>query len=595
MLKRRIVTYLSSLIVVVGGIFSASSMISQSGAAGTVISGTVRTTDGKPLEGVGVSARRDHDRFRTTVYTNQDGAYLFPPLTNGRYRVWAQAVGFDASAKEAALADANKASVNLTLTQIQDFQKQLSGTEWVASLRDDNPGDLRMKAVFTSNCIGCHTASFPLQNRFDAAGWRSIMNVMLKIQSIGIFTQDATPDGPIKGYEDELARYLGRVRGPESALDLKPLPRPTGEATQVIITEYDLPQPGMPEWIMEHNGTDWSEGTPSRWDGRAAHDVAIDQKGYVWFTDDATPGRTLGRLDPHTGNVTDFALTDQTKSAESSHALVLDSLGNVWFSNGIEGNPTEFDPRTEKFQRFPRPAEFPFSGDFITIDGEGNLWSPHKEGAYKLDPHTGKYTNYASGLPDKANYDIAVDRHGNAWIAQPGGNQLSIVDAETGKVDILPLTFRTDVETNDKDRQIFSSVTLTANTGTPLEKGPRRIAADRNGDVVWACEFFADQLAKIDINTHKVTEYRLPHRYSQPYAVTVDQNHMVWISMLSSDRIARFDPQTASFTEFEIPTLGTEIRHIQADASTNPPTVWVPEDRTNKIARIQFRTGSETR
>jgi len=25
------------------------------------------------------------------------------------------------------------------------------------------------------------------------------------------------------------------------------------------------------------------------------------------------------------------------------------------------------------------------------------------------------------------------------------------------------------------------------------------------------------------------------------------------------------------------------------DASTNPPTVWLPYDRTNKIARVQFR------
>jgi len=42
-------------------------------------------------------------------------------------------------------------------------------------------------------------------------------------------------------------------------------------------------------WTMKHNGTDWSEGTPSRYDGRAAHDVAVDKGGYVWFADDATP------------------------------------------------------------------------------------------------------------------------------------------------------------------------------------------------------------------------------------------------------------------------------------------------------------------
>ncbi len=64
--------------------------------------------------------------------------------------------------------------------------------------------------------------------------------------------------------------------------------------------------------------------------------------------------------------------------------------------------------------------------------------------------------------------------------------------------------------------------------------------------------------------------------------------------MLNSDRIARFDPATETFTEFQLPTRGTEIRHIQVDNSTNPPTVWLPYDRTNKIARIQFRKSTGT-
>ena len=104
------------------------------------------------------------------------------------------------------------------------------------------------------------------------------------------------------------------------------------------------------------------------------------------------------------------------------------------------------------------------------------------------------------------------------------------------------------------------------------------------------CEFFADRLAKIDAKTRKVTEYPLPHRFSQPYSATVNKkDHTVWITMLNSDRIAKFDPATEKFTEYTLPTRGTEIRHIQVDSSTNPPTVWLPYDRTNKIARIQFR------
>ncbi len=64
------------------------------------------------------------------------------------------------------------------------------------------------------------------------------------------------------------------------------------------------------------------------------------------------------------------------------------------------------------------------------------------------------------------------------------------------------------------------------------------------------CEFFADRLAKIDARTKKITEYPLPHRFSQPYSATVAKDHTVWITMLNSDRIAKFDPATEKFTEY---------------------------------------------
>ena len=449
-----------------------------------------------------------------------------------------------------------------------------------------------MKTVFINNCSGCHQVSFLLQNRFDAAGWGAVITLMEKMLSIGYAPENATPNPVIHAYKQELADYLGRVRGPgNSPLNLKLLPRPTGESAQIVVTEYDLSRPDMPGWTMEHNGTDWSEGTPSRWNGRAAHDVAIDKGGYVWFADDATPERTLGKLDPHTGRITEYKLADEANAAESSHALVFDKAGNLWFANGTEGSPTKFDPETGKFFRYPRPQDFPFSGDFITLDTKGNVWSPHREGAFKLDPLTGKYTNY-SERPGKANYDIAADEEDKVWISKPGGNVMEIVDSHSGKIDDLALdeVVSQDYEVTTKDRELSASLGLTPNTATPLEKGPRRSAADRGNDVVWVCEFFADRLAKIDARTKKVTEYPLPHRFSQPYSATVNtKDHTVWITMLNSDRIAKFDPATEKFTEYVLPTRGTEIRHIQVDSSANPPTVWLPYDRTNKIARIQFR------
>jgi streptogramin lyase len=565
---------------------------SQSAPATGTLSGTVKSSDGKALEGVGVSARGMSETFTTTVYTDESGRYLFPPMHGGQYNVWVQAVGFETSRAEAGLSDGAKKQVDLTLASLADFHKQLSGTEWAASLPENTPEDRRMKTVFINNCSGCHQVSFLLQNRFDAAGWGAVITLMEKMLSIGYAPEDATPNPVIHAYKQELAEYLGRVRGPgNSPLNLKLLPRPTGESAQIVVTEYDLSRPDMPGWTMEHNGTDWSEGTPSRWDGRAAHDVAIDKGGYVWFADDATPERTLGKLDPLTGRITEYKLADEANAAESSHALVFDKVGNLWFANGTEGSPTKFDPETGKFFRFPRPQDFPFSGDFITLDTKGNVWSPHREGAFKLDPLTGKYTNY-SVRPGKANYDLAADEEDKVWVSKPGGNDMEIVDFHTGKIDDLALNsvVSQDYEVTAKDRELSASLGLTPNTATPLEKGPRRSVADRGNDVIWVCEFFADRLAKIDARSKKVTEYPLPHRFSQPYSATVNtKDHTVWITMLNSDRIAKFDPSTEKFTEYVLPTRGTEIRHIQVDSSTNPPTVWLPYDRTNKIARIQFR------
>ena len=58
---------------------------------------------------------------------------------------------------------------------------------------------------------------------------------------------------------------------------------------------------------------------------------------------------------------------------------------------------------------------------------------------------------------------------------------------------------------------------------------------------------------------------------------------------MNTDRVAKFDPATEQFTEYLLPTRGTEARFISVDNNTNPPAVWVPCYRTNKLARLQLR------
>ena len=248
----------------------------------TGVMGTVNSSNGKPLEGVAVSARAQGKTFSTSVYTNQDGEYFFPPLDDGQYRIWAQAVGFELARSEQSISSGKKIEQNFTLKPLQDFHKQLSATEWMNSLPDDTPEDRRMKRVLHNNCTTCHDAGFVLAKRFDAAGWELIMDYMIK--------EESEPDSPIRrlleAYREDLVAYLTRVRGPEPyPLKFKSFPRPTGESAEIVVTEYDIPRGDMPDFVIRHNGTDWSEGIPHRRKTGVLHDAVLSNDGNVYFTD----------------------------------------------------------------------------------------------------------------------------------------------------------------------------------------------------------------------------------------------------------------------------------------------------------------------
>ncbi len=79
---------------------------------------------------------------------------------------------------------------------------------------------------------------------------------------------DLPPMPVVKYFEPEFAAYLAKMRGPDaSPMKFKARPRPTGEAALAVVTEYavPLPQGGYPD----HNGSDWSFGTPGKSGGRA--------------------------------------------------------------------------------------------------------------------------------------------------------------------------------------------------------------------------------------------------------------------------------------------------------------------------------------
>lgn len=258
-------------------------------AADQLLSGAISAQSGQKLAGVTVSAKMQGSSIATSVYSDSAGNYYFPPLPAGKYKVWAQALGFEAAKGSVELSAAWRQ--NFTLADITDAERrfrQLPGDMMVAALPEATPEDTRMKKVLMNNCTGCHSTSYMLQFRFDEAGWNKIIDMMKVVPVTGVYPgPKARPNMIIERHQKELAAYLARARGPgESSMKVAARARPSGEAARVVWKLYDLPLnrvTGIGTEYAVNDGTDWAMGTTSKLD-QLPHDGALGVDGTIYFT-----------------------------------------------------------------------------------------------------------------------------------------------------------------------------------------------------------------------------------------------------------------------------------------------------------------------
>ena len=88
--QRRIRHHIGFAIAAAGMLVLA--LPAQSAGQEGLLTGTITSASGAPIEGVAVSAQVAGHALTTSVYTGADGRYFFPPMNSNDYRVWAQAV-----------------------------------------------------------------------------------------------------------------------------------------------------------------------------------------------------------------------------------------------------------------------------------------------------------------------------------------------------------------------------------------------------------------------------------------------------------------------------------------------------------------------
>ncbi len=553
-------------------------------AADALLSGSITSAAGEKLAGVTVSAKAEGATITTTVFTDEGGNYYFPPLPTGKYRVWAQALTFATAKGEVDLSAAKHQ--DFKLATLADFERQLPGDLVIASLPDETPDDARLKNLVHNNCTGCHTPSYPLQHKFDAAGWSAIIDLMKHVNVSGVYLGPDKLNGVLDFNQKELAAYLARV----------------------VYKEYDVPvqtDANMPAKYPVNDGSDWSQGTPSRI-GSLVHDSWADLSGNIWFTSNVPNHTTsLGRIDAQTGEVKMIKVPGQNGMAANTHGMTRDPDGIIWFNvNPGKGSLGRLDPKTEQIQVYQPPNGIAPTGGATTVDfdGKGKIWVSSPEGALRFDPATETFTEYKSLTYKTPNgtgttYGAAGDREGNGWWAEMTLDIIGHGDAKTGKASELklPRVVSDKALISDEQRAFYEKYApADFNQPVPWNEGPRRMGSDKNGDVLWVGNSWGGSLAKIDIHTMETSFVPLPGPGAmQPYHVAVDSGHNAWLNIWTSDVIMKFDPATSKWTTFDLPTRGTEARYISLLERDGKMEVVLPYSRTSKVAVMTFRSEAD--
>jgi len=600
-------------------IFATVSLIALAAAVGAntpahadaLLSGSISSAAGEKMGGVTVSAKAEGSTITTSVYTDETGAYYFPPLPEGKYRLWVQAIKFQTANSNVELNKTGRQDFVLRpMTNQEDWIRQLPGDEFLAALPGDTAEDARMKVQVRKNCTGCHSASYPFQHRFDEDGWNKVLDLMKQVNVYGSYPRPdklATPN--IDFHQKQLAAYLARARGPgDTAMKFNLRPRPSGEAARAVFREYEFPIEGGR--TLSNDGSDWSLGTPSRLNHvPSLHDAQMDFDGNVWITfDQPNLEATVARLDTRTGAVKNFKLDDMRGFAVGSHGITRDEKGILWFNTRSNvqrglGGLGRIDPKTEKITVYLPPRTTNGTAGTLDSDLNGNVWVTAPDGAFRFDVAKETFTEfksqtYKSERGTATVYGLAADRAGNGWWLLMTQDLVDYSDISTGKTSELRLPpDKSAMDTLTPEQSKFYETFVPPDFNTPFAwaQAPRRMGADKNGNFVWIGDSFGGNLARVNIHTKEVTIVPLPNPDSQqPYQVAVDSGHNVWTHLWSTDLIAKYDPSGGKWTLFDLPTRGTESRYISLlERPGQPMQVVVPYYRTHKLAVMMPRSEAE--
>lgn len=204
------------------------------------------------------------------------------------------------------------------------------------------------------------------------------------------------------------------------------------------------------------------------------------------------------------------------------------------------------------------------------IDSQGMIWCSEIDANMlaRLDPHTGRVTDWTVKSARKVLTTIAIDARDTVWFVEQADNMLGHFDPRAAQFTWYPLL--------------------------PFHgrsSSPQGLFFDRAG-MLWFTEIGGQQLGRLDPGTGKIETWSLPkttpERY--PYSLTASSDGALWIGMVGG-ALVRFDPVTQHFSWFPLLNTQADVTSLVADQKGH---LWFNELPSQVFGELDIASGRVT-
>ena len=263
--------------------------------------------------------------------------------------------------------------------------------------------------------------------------------------------------------------------------------------------------------------------------GATTRAVLVDPNtGFVWYTD--WRSNIIGRVDPKKGEIKEFPIpAGKPDRPPGFQYLRWDPQGYLLAGQIWTGAGLRFDVKNEKVVKvWQTPIEWARMGNVNVCRSDGRILYRIGDGlarqlAWLIDPETNKFTEVRRG-DNSANSNVPCD--------------------------------------NDRSYNGWDGL---------YSPGAGRRVITYKGPA-----------------TGQLREFAMPSKWSRPYNAVGDPNgNAGWSAPDVTELMVKADLKTGEITEWPLPSRAKEVRNIDIDMSTNPPSIWFPNQRLGRVVRFQ--------